>query len=307
VAAVPTSITLSGVSAWPDRVFALDLDVLDTDWPALELLLDELGALAVTQSEGDCALFNEPGFATDAQWGRFKVEALFASSSAADTAARAIRSAPGAGEVALRTIDDESWAERWKVGWAPLQFAGGLCVCPSWCEPPDSARHVIRLDPGQAFGTGTHTSTALCLDWLVGCAPFHNEALIDYGCGSGILALAAATLGARHITAVDIDEHARDIAAENIRLNKAEKAIAVAHPGDIAGISADVLVANILLAPLLRLELEFASLLAPGARIALAGVLQTQVDEVRECYAPNFMFGPAVERDEWALLSGRRR
>lgn len=288
-------------------MFALDLEVIDTDWPALEVLLEELGALAVTQSEGDRALFDEPGVVMDAPWGRFKVEALFASSSDADAAVRAIRGAPGAAEVALRTIDDESWAERWKVGWAPLQFAGGLCVCPSWCEPPDSARHVIRLDPGQAFGTGTHTSTALCLDWLVACAPFHNERLIDYGCGSGILALAAATLGARRITAVDIDEHARVIAAENIRLNNAENTITVAHPGDIAGISADLLVANILLAPLLSLESEFASLLAPGARIALAGVLQTQVDEVLECYAANFMFGPAVERDEWALLSGRRR
>ena len=288
-------------------MFALECEISVTEWPQFEALLEAFGALAITQSDGDVDVFAEPDTVVETPWSRFKAEALFADIAEADTIEQALRQALPGIQLARRPIDGEAWAERWKEGWTPLSFSGGVCVCPSWLEPPPTARHVVSLDPGQAFGTGSHQSTGLCIDWLVAQAPFGDRTLLDYGCGSGILALVAARLGARNIKAVDIDARAVLVTRENIELNHAQDDIEVSLPGELAATPVQMLVANILLGPLLKLAPEFVARVAPGGRIAMAGLLQTQIDSVLDAYTSDFEFEPAVVRDEWALLAGRRR
>lgn len=288
-------------------MYEIQLEVAAGAWPALESLLEGLGALAVTQAGGDRPVFAEPGIDAEEQWSRFSVVALFGDTPDGGRVVAAVRDLLGDREITCRPLEDQAWTEIWKSGWQPQMFAGDLCVCPSWCAPPTSARHVIRLDPGQAFGTGTHPTTALCIDWLAARAPLNGQRIVDYGCGSGILALAAAKFGADQIDAVDIDTDALRVAAENVDANDGAGVITVSTPALLEAGRADILIANILLAPLLALEREFASLLAPGGRIALSGLLATQVTDVTGAYAADFEFAPAHIRGEWALLEGQAR
>ncbi|MCB1749019.1 MAG: 50S ribosomal protein L11 methyltransferase [Gammaproteobacteria bacterium] len=276
-------------------------------WPALETLLDELGALSLTQSEGDRALFAEPGSDPGERWARFTIEALFDDATPRAQVLDRLRDAlpPGAA-LDTRDIEGTDWAENWKRHWQPLVFGGGLCVCPSWCEAPPGVRHVLQIDPGQAFGTGTHETTALCLDWLAAAGLEHCD-VIDYGSGSGVLALAAAALGARAVWAVDIDDAAIATARANVLANGAAGVVEVGGPEVVAGRVADVLVANILLEPLLALGARLAGLVHPGGRIALSGLLVGQADAVIAAYAADFDLALAATGGEWALLAGARR
>ncbi|MEX2480292.1 MAG: 50S ribosomal protein L11 methyltransferase [Gammaproteobacteria bacterium] len=289
--------------------FEIRLDIAADTWTALEALLESLGAVAVTQSGGDTAVFGEPGVAAGDGWNRFVVEALFDGGCDAAAIATAIRRELGAATaITVRPVADRAWADAWKTAWQPLSFAGGLCVCPSWLEPPATARHVIRLDPGQAFGTGTHESTALCLDWLASMGSSGGLGLVvDYGTGSGVLALAASLFGARRVIAIDIDEDARVTAKDNVRSNGQADRIAVGDASLTDGIVADVLVANILAEPLLALAPRFAQLTCPGGAIALAGLLDSQAAAIEAAYDKDFVLAPAARRGEWVLLAGRRR
>ncbi|MGR8922079.1 MAG: 50S ribosomal protein L11 methyltransferase [Gammaproteobacteria bacterium] len=282
---------------------ALRLVVEADAWPALEALLDELGALAVTQSNGDRDRFDEPGHAGAAEWQRFEVEALFDDAITADLAARAIEAALPGSAPRTAAVAGEDWNEAWKRGWQAQHFAGGLCVVPGWLEPPADARHVVRVDPGQAFGTGTHVTTALCLDWL-GRHPPAGLTVLDYGCGSAVLAIAAARLGAAAVTAIDIDPQAVRVAAENVGLNGVDTVVEVGLPPAVLA-PADVVVANILLEPLVALAPRLTGALRAGGRIALAGILAEQVPSLTDAYGDALRFDPVTERDGWALVTGR--
>ena len=166
---------------------------------------------------------------------------------------------------------------------------------------------MLRIDPGRAFGTGTHETTALCLDWLTTDAALAGRQVIDFGCGSGILALAAACFGAAEVDAVDIDEDVLAVAQDNIALNGFSDRIRVATPDALTGRRADVLVANILQEPLLALAPSFATLLVPGGRLALCGLLVHQVPRVLEAYAAGFTMAPPQIRGDWALLRSEER
>lgn len=287
--------------------FEVRIELAASAWPALEALLEELGAAAVTQTGGDTPMFAEPGVATGDAWTRFVVEALFENHHDVTGITAALQQLLGADiAIGVRPLADRAWADAWKAGWHPLSFAGGLCVCPSWCEPPADARHVIRLDPGQAFGTGTHESTALCLDWLAGLGPLGGQVVIDYGTGSGVLALAASLLGAAAVIAVDIDPEAIVTARANVLANGCVGLIEVADPALTDGRSADVLIANILAEPLLALAPRFAALVRPAGRIALAGLLASQAADVTAAYRPHFALELAGQRGDWVLLAGRR-
>ena len=288
--------------------FEVRLECAANAWPALEALLEDLGAAAITQTGGDTPLFAEPGVAAGDAWSWFAVEALFESHSDAAVITQAVHELLGTDiAIGIRPLADRAWADAWKAGWHPLSFAGGLCVCPSWCEPPASASHVIRLDPGQAFGTGTHESTALCLDWLAGLAPLTEQVVVDYGTGSGVLALAASLLGAAAVVAVDIDPEAIATARANVSANGCDALIEVGEPALTDGCSADVLVANILAEPLLALAPRFAALVRPEGRIALAGLLAVQAAPVTAAYRPHFALELAGQRGDWVLLAGTRR
>ncbi|MEQ8660864.1 MAG: 50S ribosomal protein L11 methyltransferase [Gammaproteobacteria bacterium] len=286
----------------------LRIAVARTEWPALEALLDELGAAAVTQAAGDRALFDEPGVAPGAAWERFTVEALFAGDSDATLLIGQLRAALGSGlDVSARRIADTAWEEAWKAHWQPLVFAGGICVCPSWLAPPAAVTHLIRLDPGQAFGTGTHETTALAIDWLAAQAPLAGQRVIDYGTGSGVLALAAAALGAATVHGVDIDAAAVSAAQANVRDNARADVVTIAHVDALALAPADVLVANILLEPLCALAPRFAALVRPGGRLALTGLLADQAAAISAAYAGAFTLAAPRARGDWILVAGERR
>jgi ribosomal protein L11 methyltransferase len=201
-------------------------------------------------------------------------------------------------------LAERDWVRESLARFAPMRFGTRLCVCPSWCEPPADAQVVVTLDPGVAFGTGTHPSTALCLEWL-DAAPLSGVRVIDYGCGSGVLGIAALALGAAAVDAVDIDPQARAAALDNAGRNSVGERLAVHAPGAPLAPAA-VLVANILAGPLVELAGTLSGLLGSGGRIALAGITAGQVEEVAAAYGRAVAWAPPRARGDWALLHGVR-
>jgi ribosomal protein L11 methyltransferase len=186
----------------------------------------------------------------------------------------------------------------------PIQFGDRLWICPSWLEAPEPNAINIMLDPGLAFGTGTHPTTALCLNWLDG-VDLTGKTVIDYGCGSGILAIAAALLGATRVIGVDIDPQALEATRENAKRNNVK--VETYLSGDCPSIQADVLLANILAGPLQSLAPQFASLTRPGADIVLSGILHTQAQTVADAYGTWFNMNPAMQKEDWVRIDGLRR
>ena len=203
-------------------------------------------------------------------------------------------------------IADQAWDEFWRAQFLPLSFAERLWVVPSWRPPPPGAELVITLDPGMAFGTGTHPTTALCLEWLATRADLRDKRVLDYGCGSGILAIAACKLGAAFVAAIDIDPDACRVTRENAALNKCDD-IQIGNPDQLPADRFDVVVANLLLKPVLALEPVFAAVLDSSGRLGLSGLLSEQCPRVLEAYTPTFKMDPPQHRGEWALVTGCRR
>jgi ribosomal protein L11 methyltransferase len=211
-----------------------------------------------------------------------------------------------ASTVRLKTLQDQDWEQAYKQHFHPLQCAPNLWIVPSWSEPPDPGATIIQLDPGLAFGTGSHPTTALCLAWL-GARDGDYHRVIDYGCGSGILAIAAIKLGAQKVTAVDIDTQALTACKSNMRVNGINsEQIQVVLPEGMKASTADLLIANILAGPLVNLASRFAELVRPGGQILLSGILDTQLEELQLAYQPYFELDPASYHDEWVCISGDR-
>ncbi len=268
------------------------------------------GASSITlEDEGDDPVL-EPLPGTTPLWPRVRLKALFDSD--IDTDQLLLSLAAEFGEVLsqarFETLADRAWEREWLKDFKPMRFGQRLWICPGGqiptAEQPTAV--MIELDPGLAFGTGTHPTTALCLEWL-DAANVAGKRVIDYGCGSGILAIAAAKLGAAHVSAVDIDPQALIATRDNAERN------GVAHlitPQLVEGASlapADILLANILAGPLESLAPTFASLVPAGGRLVLSGILRNQAEAVATTYAPWFDIAPAVVRDDWARLDGVRR
>lgn len=226
----------------------------------------------------------------------FRIEALFGSRAAAEAAAGALG---GAACCSRETLPDRDWVAEGRRGFAPQRFGRSLWVVPEWCEPPDPQAANVIINPGLAFGTGGHPSTALCLEWLAG-ADIAGRCVVDYGCGSGILAVAAARLGAARVSAVDVDPQARAAARTCAERNAVE--ISVAAPEALARCTADVLVANILARPLMSLAAEFCRRVRPGGRIVLAGITAEQADAVAAAYLPGAQATGRSGRGQWVCL-----
>lgn len=204
-------------------------------------------------------------------------------------------------------VADEDWLAVSRASWSPQDLGSGIWIGPGWCEPPADARLYLRIDPGQAFGTGQHATTRLCLGWLIDHADGIPAEVIDYGCGTGVLAIAAARLGARRVIATDIDPLSLTATVDNAMDNGVPDQIVVVPPAELTGQPAGLLLANILLRPLLALAPRLASLVAPGGHIVLSGIMQNQVERCREQYARWFDFEAPRLEGEWALLAGQRR
>lgn len=288
-----------------DAWIKLALPAADHAVPALEAAFEGAGALAVSVEalNDDTPRFAEPQYADPGLWPNCLVEGLFS----ADTDLDAVLAQLAAAGIEIagarrELLADEDWQARWREQFPPLRFTGELWVVPTWHAIPAAATRVIRLDPGMAFGTGTHPTTGLCLDWL-GDVGLAGKSVLDYGCGSGILAIAAQRHGATRVVGVDIDPQALRVAEENAALNDCA-ALSFLLPSQLGAACFDVLVANILLNPLIALAAEFDARLAPGGRLALSGLLAEQIDAAMTVYAAQFKMDPPVVRGEWALLSG---
>lgn len=280
--------------------------------PYSEALL-ECGALSVDVSDADAGsarekpIFDEPGGAPARGWTRARITALFAIDA---PLAQMMHDASAAAGVDTATsyevarVEDEDWVRRTQAQFTPQEVSPGVWIVPSWHAPPDPAAVNIVLDPGLAFGTGTHPTTRLCLRWLAQRAPA-GASVTDFGCGSGILAITAMKLGASSAWGVDIDPQAVAAARDNATRNDvAAKFVSAAEQ---LPAKADIVVANILAQPLIVLAPLLAGLNAQGGALALSGILVEQADEVRQAYAAWYDFDPVQEEDGWVLVTGTRR
>jgi ribosomal protein L11 methyltransferase len=205
------------------------------------------------------------------------------------------------------TLEDQNWERVHLQHFEPIRFADNLWVVPSWLVPPDPTAINIQLDPGMAFGTGSHPTTALCLAWMAN-KKLNNQSVVDYGCGSGILSIAACKLGATQVFAVDIDPQAVDASLENARRNDINLDIMhIGLPSKIDIEQVDLLIANILSGPLIELLPKFADLIKPGGKILLSGILKTQLDDIKYAYRSYFDLDPESIREDWVRVTGTRK
>jgi ribosomal protein L11 methyltransferase len=282
--------------------------------PLSDALIDEAGALSVSVEDADAGqadeqpMFGEPGLpAPQAGWQRSTLKALFDTEEAA-TATAALLSAQDWTRdvqlVALQAVPDEDWVRLTQSQFAPAAITPDFWIVPSWHEPPAQARRIIRLDPGLAFGTGTHPTTRMCLRWIATHAAqaAHWARVLDYGCGSGILAIAAALHGARAVDAVDIDEAAVIATRANAEANGVT--LQSGGPAQASGCYPLVL-ANILATPLKLMAPLLSAHVAPGGDLVLAGILERQADELTAAYAPWCTLAVADREDGWVLMTAR--
>jgi ribosomal protein L11 methyltransferase len=285
----------------------LTLDIGSRDPTPYEDTLFRLGAVSVTLEDAADDPVLEPAPGATPLWPTVVVKALFGADTDATALARAVEATlPDAPPPRFETLADKAWEREWLKDFRPMRFGRRLWVCPGGMSAPDPDAIRIDLDPGLAFGTGTHPTTALCLEWL-DAQDLASRRVVDYGCGSGILAIAAARLGASGVRAVDIDAQALIATLDNATRNAvAERLLITADPQLGAG-SADVLLANILAGPLVELAPRFARAVRAGGALALSGLLAEQVETVTAAYRPWFDIATAATREGWALLAGQRR
>lgn len=291
--------------------------------PLIEAVLDTAGALAVTLDDpedasqaptnSDLSLL-EPAPGAMPLWALVRITALFddapeARERASQCAAH-LQSALAA-PPQLDSLADQVWERAWLEHWQPRRFGRRLWVCPRDQDSsaassdigPDAV--IVTLDPGLAFGTGSHSTTALCLEWL-DSQDLTGKTLIDYGCGSGILAIAALKLGAARALAIDHDPQALSASVANATDNGVAERLSCHLPDAIPKVQADVLVANILAGILIALAPDLIRLCAPGAKVALSGILEPQIQPVMSAYNAHLALSHPVVRDQWVLLSGHR-
>ena len=288
---------------------------IETDCQHAEALADALleqGALSASIEDADAGTpaetpqFGEPGSVTTPGWTRSRVVALLEEDTDPDILLTAC--VPLAGLATLPTytsevIAEQNWVQLTQAQFEPIQVSDRLWIVPSWHEAPDPEAIVLVLDPAMAFGTGSHPTTRLCLEWLERSVT-PNVSLLDYGCGSGILAIAAARLGAGNVLGVDIDPQAVSAAADNAERNQVSARFEDSTK-DIRG-QFDIVVANILSNPLKALAPAICSHVRPGGKLALSGILAEQAEELIEAYAPYLALSVADTRDGWVCLAGTK-
>ena len=275
---------------------------------ALEDLLLELGAMSVTFSDAEDNPVLEPAPGETPIWPELILTALFEADANVELVISALEnSIHPFTDLKSEILEDQDWERAWMNDFKPMQFGKHLWICPSWQEPPNPDAINLMLDPGLAFGTGTHPTTALCLEWLDAHPP-KGQLVIDYGCGSGILAIAALKLGARHCWGIDIDPQALTASRDNAEKNNVGDAhFYVADPDGLPPVTADLVIANILSGPLVELATELNALVKPGGQIVLSGILQEQADSVLKAYSQWFEMQPPVTREDWVRLEGIKR
>ncbi|MDH4559367.1 50S ribosomal protein L11 methyltransferase [Pseudomonas sp. BN417] len=269
----------------------------------------EVGAVSVTFMDAEDQPIFEPDLGTTPLWTHTHLLALFEADTDEASLVAHLELLTGGTlpEHQIERIEDQDWERSWMDNFQPMRFGRRLWIVPSWHGAPEPDAVNLLLDPGLAFGTGTHPTTALCLEWLDG-QDLAGCDVLDFGCGSGILAIAALLLGARQAVGTDIDPQALEASRDNALRNGIDPArFPVYLPADLPAKPAELVVANILAGPLVSLAPQITSLVAPGGRLALSGILAEQAEEVRTAYASAFDLDPTAEKDGWVRISGVRR
>jgi ribosomal protein L11 methyltransferase len=269
----------------------------------------EVGAVSVTFMDAEDQPIFEPDLGTTPLWSHTHLLALFEADTDETALLAHLQLLCGGAlpEHQVERIEDQDWERSWMDNFQPMRFGRRLWIVPSWHAAPEPQAVNLLLDPGLAFGTGTHPTTALCLEWLDG-QQLEGCSVIDFGCGSGILAIAALLLGAPQAVGTDIDPQALEASRDNASRNGIDPArFPVYLPADMPQQQADVVVANILAGPLVALAAQITSLVRGGGRLALSGILAEQAEEVRAAYAEAFDLDPTAVKDGWVRISGVKR
>lgn len=287
----------------------IDLDTDNTDLEAWEDAVLAAGAVSVTLQDNADQPILEPALGTTPVWQQTRLLALFTADCDQDLALVIITAqmAQAPPHWQWDIVEDQVWERAWMDNFQPRQYGERLWVCPSWSTPPAADAVNLMLDPGLAFGTGTHATTALCLQWL-DQQPLTGKRVLDYGCGSGILGIAALLLGADSVVAVDNDPQALLASRENARRNGIdEHRLHTCLPQQLADdYRADVLVANILAGPLMELAATLAQHCQPGAATALSGLLNEQAEALQQHYQTWFALDQTASEGDWSRVSGQR-
>jgi len=293
----------------------LSLEAGDLDPETLSAFFEQQGALSVTFMDAAEQPLFEPEPGTTPLWSATRVTALFESEADLPSLKQQIAAEYGAQVLdRLRedTLHDQDWERLWLDCFHPMRFGERLWICPDGQRPPaEDGQVLIDLDPGLAFGTGTHATTALCLEWLDQHPP-RGQRVLDYGCGSGILAIAALKLGAAAVCGVDIDQQALWASRENAARNQVADGLIALLPGELPERDYDLLLANILANPLIELAPRLADLVKPGGQLVLSGILSEQAAEVQRAYEPWlayepwFRFSSSAEQEGWIRLQAER-
>ncbi len=264
--------------------------------------LEDLGALAVTMTDqfDDPILEPEPGSVP--LWPHVVLHAIYDADCNIDHIIDTIQQTHPQLCCSISHVENKDWERVCLDDLKPQQFGKRLWVCPSWLTPPEPDAVNLILDPGLAFGTGTHPTTGLCLTWLAE-HELNKKTVIDYGCGSGILGIAALKLGASHVSAVDIDEQALIATQQNAKTNHIDSHQLVVDYPDKLNIQADILIANILLAPLLSLRPRFETLLSSKGTLVVSGILASQVNELEMAYKSTFRIIENQKEGDWAMIA----
>jgi ribosomal protein L11 methyltransferase len=281
------------------------------DAEPLEDTLLNLGSVAVTlQDAADQPLY-EPPIGTTPLWHKTHVIGLFEAETNMDLVCAALQNQfpqLSKNDYRVEIVENQAWERVWMDSFKPIRCGKRLWICPSWCAIPDESAVNLMLDPGLAFGTGTHPTTHLCLSWLDGL-DVKNKTLIDYGCGSGILAIAGLLLGATHATAIDNDPQALIATHDNAQRNNIDdKKLNIIYPREIPGnLQADIMIANILAQPLIDLSESICGLLKSGGEIALSGILEEQAEAVMNAYTKWIDWQAPTVKEGWVRLSGAKK
>ena len=293
----------------------------NTDWIQIKLrttnqsadtiaeLLEQLGALAVSYTDAEDSPILEPKPGERRLWPNTEVTGLLEQGTDPKPILAVLKQLLGDHiPMVATTLEDKNWIRAWMDQFKPLKFGQHLWICPSWLSVDEKDSVVVMLDPGLAFGTGTHPTTSLCLSYLDSLA-LKDKDVLDYGCGSGILAIAALKLGAKSATGVDIDEQALIASKENAHRNGVEDKLQLIMGTDkkLDLPQFPITVANILAGPLAELEPIIASLTQSGGKLALSGILTEQADSVIEAYSKDFVMNKVKDLDGWALLTGTKK
>ena len=288
----------------------MDLETLNPD--SVEEIFARHGAASITFTDAGDKPVLEPAPGDAPLWADTRISALFSPDADLDNLREDLKRSLAVSElprIEIEELEDRAWEREWLRDFTSMRFGRRLWICPGDMTADDDEAIVVRLDPGLAFGTGTHATTALCLEWLDAIDPVELT-MLDYGCGSGVLAIAALKLGAAAATAVDIDPQAITATQSNAANNGvADRLRTSIDVSEVDG-QFDVVVANILAGPLTDLAESIASRVKSGCSLALSGILSEQVDEVLAAYGPWIEFDAPVFREQggqtWALLTGRR-